>query len=63
MKKIKVKKDNKNIKGIEKRIGELVDETFIFSGMNADVEKSFRSTLIKESVKDTLKKNNIIIEE
>jgi len=62
MKKIKVKKDNKNVKGIEKRIGELVDETFIFSGMSPDIEKAFRSKLIKESVKDTLKKNNIELE-
>lgn len=63
MKKIKVKKDNKNVKGIEKRIGELVDDTFIFEGMSPDTEKAFRSKLIKESVKDTLKKNNIVVEE
>ncbi len=62
MTKIKVKKDNKNVKGIEKRVEELVNEHFVFSGMSPKVEKALKSKLVKDSVKDTLKKNNIEVE-
>ena len=62
MTKIKVKKNNKNVKGIEKRVEELVNEHFVFSGMSPKTEKALKSKLIKDSVKDTLKKNNIEIE-
>ena len=62
MTKIKVKKDNKNVKGIEKRIKELVNEHFIFSSMSPETEKILKSKLIKDSVKDTLRKNHIEID-
>ena len=62
MTKIKVKKDNKNVKGIEKRIGELVNEHFIFSGMSPKFEKALKKKLVKDSVKDTLKRNNLEID-